>query len=168
MGRIARKSPGAEGQIDVPTVRLGTGHKIQVDAQDLHLLWEHRWLINSGPYITARVRFDRLYLHRLIMQPGSGLEVDHIDGDPTNCRRSNMRVCTHADNMRNRRGRSGKQTPYKGVFPSGGKYRARICHNYRVLHVGLFTTALEAARAYDAAATKLQGEFARLNFAKEA
>lgn len=40
------------------------------------------------------------YLHRALMKPPKGLSVDHVDGDPTNNRRSNLRICTHAENMR--------------------------------------------------------------------
>jgi hypothetical protein len=112
-------------------------------------------------------------MHRLIMarQLGRSLLlgecVDHIDGDRLNNRRQNLRLCSNAENQRNRGRNSNNTTGYKGVYRNPGSKRrpwlAKIGVNGRLQYLGSFTTAGEAARAYDQAARRLHGEFARGN-----
>jgi hypothetical protein len=101
-----------------------------------------------------------------IMRPPKGMVVDHIDGNGLNNRRSNLRICTPQENGRNRRRNRNKATEFKDVAydPRSGKYFARICVNRKPIHIGTFTSAVEAAKAYDRMALKLHGEFANLNF----
>ena len=89
--------------------------------------------------------------------------VDHIDGDITNNRRHNLRRATPRDNARNRRAHSRSKTGMKGVYIDRKKYRAMITVDYNQAHLGMFENMIDAARAYDAAAVKYFGEFARLN-----
>src|SRR5688500_491678 len=90
-------------------------------------------------------------MHRLILNEPDG-EVDHINGDGLDNRRSNLRVCTHSENLRNRRpyGRS----KFLGVVfdDSGGSWRQPWRANIGQRRLGRFTTEEAAARAYDAAA----------------
>ena len=46
-----------------------------------------------------------------------------------------------------------------------GKWQAMIKTSGRILHLGVFDSKMEAAKAYDAAALRLYGEFARTNAA---
>lgn len=91
--------------------------------------------------------------------------VDHINGDGLDNRRSNLRQATHAQNCANRGPTRANALGLKGVglLPSG-RWRAQIRSSGHQRHVGVYATADEAARAYDAAATEAFGEFARLNF----
>ena len=83
-------------------------------------------------------------------------------------RRANLRLCTLAENMRNRRGNLGRDLP-KGVTwqPHCNKYKASIGCDGAPKHIGYYDDPIEAARAYDRKAIELFGEFARLNFPQE-
>jgi hypothetical protein len=89
--------------------------------------------------------------------------VDHANGDSLDNRSQNLRIATKAQNAMNSKaiGSCG----FKGVSKTAsGKYSAKITANWRSEYMGLFESAEDAARAYDAAARRLHGQFARLNF----
>jgi hypothetical protein len=103
-------------------------------------------------------------LHRRIRNFPESL-TDHINGNGLDCRKSNMRDCTSVQNARNSRGHSDSISKYKGVSFWSGKWRAQIFHSGTKHHIGHgFKNAKTAARAYDEAAKKYFGEFARTNF----
>lgn len=95
--------------------------------------------------------------------------VDHVNGNGLDNRRANLRPATSGGNAANRPVRRDSRSGFKGVFPNpiGRPWRAQICVNGHKRHLGLYDTAEDAARAYDAAASEAWGEFARLNFPKE-
>lgn len=126
-------------------------------------------------YSTLR---ERIYLHRLIVKPKQQEQVDHIDRDRLNNRRSNLRICSIRQNMANVGIRSGKR--FKGVFldkrngdlkkrhSSWISYIDAKCRGQRKRkYLGHFKTAEEAAKAYDKAAKEIWGEFAFLNFPED-
>src|SRR4051794_32206794 len=104
-------------------ITLTQGQQTTVDEQDLELVRKYKWYalkVASGSYYaTTQIQTEdghkRLYLHRLLMNPPAGLVVDHIDGNPLNNSRSNLRVCTQAQNL------SAYRKPYKNKAYS--KYR---------------------------------------------
>ena len=110
---------------------------------------------------------ESMLLHKFII--GADSTVDHIDGNGLNCRRNNLRTCTHAENMRNTKPhRDNKYSGFKGVsYDRHGlrqkRYIARIGVERRSIYLGIYETAEEAARAYNTAAVKYFGEFAHLN-----
>lgn len=103
-------------------------------------------------------------LSRMLMGPKGAEVVDHINGDPLDNRRANLRLCSHAENMKNRKPNRNATNQFKGVESVSGKWRAVIKADGKRYHTGRFATQMEAARAYDDLARTLHGEFARLNF----
>lgn len=103
-------------------------------------------------------RSQKVVLHRFL----TGVElVDHVNGDGLDNRRANLRRATDQQNSWNRGMRSDNTSGYKGAKRhTGGRWQATISGRY----LGLFPTAEDAARAYDAAALDQFGEYARLNF----
>jgi hypothetical protein len=105
-------------------------------------------------------------LHRFILEAPVGFDVDHKNNEPLDCRKENLRLATRQQNNQNRLPREDK---YKGVHfqPTGPRRRrftATIGTEGKTTYLGCFHTATEAARAYDAKAKELFGEFAKLNF----
>jgi hypothetical protein len=106
-------------------------------------------------------------MHRQIANPPDGKEVDHINGVTLDNRRENLRVCSHSQNMHNRRLRQkNNKSGYKGVhwLARTKRWVAEIRVNGKSRHLGYFTEKTDAARAYDTAAAECFGEFAHLNF----
>jgi hypothetical protein len=152
-------------------IPLTKGHFAIVDNEDYNELMQWKWSY-SGGYPVRKVQTStgsKTYcMHRQIMQPPDGYVVDHIDGNRLNNQRCNLRLCTMAQNAINRRPNLSKHSsPYKGVYYHkrriANPWMARIKHNDIDLHLGVFPTAEDAARAYNAASIELHGEFAWLN-----
>ncbi|ASJ79287.1 HNH endonuclease [Curvibacter phage P26059B] len=95
------------------------------------------------------------------MDAPQGVFVDHINGNPSDNRRENLRFCTHAQNMQNSKVRSHSSTGVKGVQKHKNRYRALIRRDGKQVRLGSFTTIEEAKACYDAAALETFGEFAR-------
>lgn len=90
----------------------------------------------------------------------SGREIDHVNGDGLNNKRSNLRLASRSENLSNR-GKTIKNTSgYKGVMASSGKWMAQIKVHRCVIRLGVFESPEDAARVYDEAARKYHGEFA--------
>ena len=105
-------------------------------------------------------------MHRLIMGAPENKEVDHINGDRFDNRRENLRLCNSSQNKCNRGPRKDNQSGFKGVswHPQRKKWTARIKSPYgKYLHLGLYSSKLEAAEAYNKAAIEKHGTFAWLN-----
>ena len=92
--------------------------------------------------------------------------VDHKDGEPSNNRWKNLRQADEYTNQQNRRGSRFTTNPYKGIYWSkrARKWAASIRKDGKERYLGLHLSALHAAKAYDAAAMELFGEFAKINF----
>jgi hypothetical protein len=141
-----------------------------VDEADVATVAAHRWRARPGGnnlnYAVTLVNGATLYMHRVIMG-GGAKEIDHINGDGLDNRRENLRGCSRSENARNTRGHFGsaKTSAFKGVnwVKKSKKWVACICHDSQQVRLGYFTSEEEAARAYDAAALELHGEFARTN-----
>lgn len=160
-------------------IKTNKGEIILVDNTDFAWLKNWRWHLNEKGYATRfalvwkkkidgkeRRKRKVIKMHRLIMGVKIGLFVDHIDGNPRNNQRANLRICTTSQNLMNMKKQFNKSSKYKGVFlPKGKKkWRAFIKFNYKSFAIGSFETEKEAAKAYDQRAKELFGSFAHLNF----
>lgn len=179
---MARRQPEVIYQPDgTAIIPLTRGLVTTIDQQDADLgavLWR-AMPKGNGKYIRAARKVyngggkKTEYLHRVILarklrrplRPAE--QVDHIDGNPLNNRRANLRPATRAQNTRNRRARSA--SGFKGVYrdKQRRKWRAAIRHNDRLRHLGMYTSRIEAARAYDDAARDLFGPYAALNLPRD-
>lgn len=159
-----------------------SGYKVLIDEEDWERLKGYKWYADrqavekKGKYyfrtdIHENGKKTHIFLHRTIMccSKGDGTNIDHINGNTLDCRRSNLRLATVSQNGCNKPMMHYNVAGYKGVGWANreSKWRARIVINKKETHIGYFTDVVEAAKAYDRKAIELHGEFAYTNFPRE-
>jgi len=140
---------------------------VLIDSCDYELFRSHNnWTLtddNRGHLYVRTSDRSALFLHKLILGVSSD-QVDHIDGNTLDNRRKNLRVATASQNSRNKISVCGT-SQYKGVswVESRQRWIACICVNHANKTLGYFKNEQAAALAYNNAASRYFGEFARLN-----
>jgi hypothetical protein len=141
-----------------------------VDDEDYEWLSPlYTWTITNMGYAqlhkTGKFGQLGLLMHRLIMFAESNQQIDHIDGNPLNNQKANLRFCDAQGNNRNRKKTAGHHSQYKGVTRFRKSYwRASIGLNSKHLYLGDFKDEHTAALMYDFWAVYLFGTFAKTNF----
>lgn len=152
-------------------IPLPHGRAAIVDDDDYEAVagWHWSWSPSKGYACRSVLKKNggstTLYLHRILVAAPPGAMVDHINRDRLDCRRSNLRFVTWAQNSMNSSLRRDNHAGFKGVIfrRDSGKWRARIYLGGRHRHLGTYATAAEAAAAYDGAARRYFGEYAAPN-----
>jgi hypothetical protein len=154
-------------------IRLTQGQVALVDDENYDWLNSFKWYaikdknnFYAGRAIVVNGTRTTQRMHQLIMGDNQlKLEIDHIDGNGCNNHQINLRFCTNQENMMNRRPNKNCSSIYKGVgwYERYGKWTARIRINGRLFNLGYFKIEEDAAKAYDVAAIKYFGEFAKIN-----
>jgi hypothetical protein len=143
------------------------GGKISlIDPEDLPIFEAGLWRLWSHGYVAQRRRDESgkrvvTLFHRVIIGAKPGEMVDHVNGNPLDNRRCNLRICTHAENMRNRKMAKHNRSGIKGAYRHGQKWVSEIVANGVRYRLGTFDTPQAAGAAYAEAASRLHGEFAR-------
>jgi hypothetical protein len=152
-------------------------NSILVDDEDYDRLIKFKWSINTGltcisrteyfPGIPFKIkaRIKKFVLANEVMKDYES-KYDHIDRNPLNNQKANLRKCTFSQNGMNRSKAKNTSSAFKGVSWNNAhkKWVARIMISYKRIHLGEFDEEEKAAQAYDQAATLHFGEFAVLNF----
>lgn len=166
-------------EVIMKLIKLNRGFNTQVDDDDYDFLNQWKWTVakRKSIYYAVRTEFNSgkgILMHREILGVDKNHRVDHIDMDGLNNQRSNLRICTSSQNAMNGYGKNGS-SKYRGVSirkrvpckkdPLGlrKRYIARIMVNRKEIFLGKFNSEKEAALAWNDAAIKYFGEFARLN-----
>lgn len=148
----------------VANPNVSPGNYWLMDHDDIPLLDNKLWCVDN---VLGYVSRGHARLHRVIMHTTKGEEVDHINGIRNDNRKSNLRLCTSSENKCNRPLTNANTSGYRGVrFDARDgrhKWRAEIKKNKKIIWLGYFDTAEQAAIAYNEAAIIYHGEFARLN-----
>lgn len=169
-------------------IKRGNGKfTVLIDREDYDFLKREKW------YMTVNPRWKRIYvkrftgkyrstgtpiyedrmLSRFLMSCPEEMVVDHINGNPLDNRRENLRICTFIQNCKNKVRSSrnnGGTSKYRGVYRTRNKkspWNVDIRVNRKLVYREVFKTEILAARAYDLKAKEIHGEYAFLNFPEE-
>lgn len=158
-------------------IKLTKGQIAFVDDEYFEYLNQWKWFAVKSRdtyYANRRIKdsdgnIKAAIMHRIIMCAKNDTQVDHRDSNGLNNQKSNLRLCSNGQNQMNRGG--WRKSKYKGVTIKNSYYkdrhyiyiRARINVGNKQFHLGNFKTEPEAAEAYNEAALKYHGDFARLN-----
>ena len=177
-GKCGKCTPNFNFEI-VDNYAIGTlpsGHKFIIDAEDIERVSKHFWYKKAGQdYIVCNVAGHPKYrLHRFVMglapiqESETDYVVDHINRNPMDCRKSNLRIATQHQNCFNKRIRSNNTTGYVGVTQENKTYVAQVCFNGRSYVVGKSESPSECAAMYNYASQLLFDSFiGHRNSAKE-
>jgi HNH endonuclease len=157
-------------------IALSQGKYALVDDEDYQELNKYKWhtyLSTNKKYYASRnsprIKGVKhlIKMHRMIMgcEKADGKNVDHINGDTLDNRRSNLRLCTVQENNLNKGRQINNKSGYKGVYKHSqyDVYVAQIKVGKKRIHIGVYKTAIDGAKAYDEMARIHHGEFAWQN-----
>lgn len=143
----------------------GQQYEAIIDTSDLAKVQSmpNTWFVNDNGYVRANFPATRknkrsLRLHRLIMDAPKGLDVDHINGNKLDNRKSNLRIVTRGQNNQNQNPiRNKTKSGIRGVawFERDSKWRAYVSYKGKQLHLGYFDSKEEAAKVASSARKKL-------------
>ena len=134
------------------------GLKFLIDEDDYEkFVKDKSFHLSHCGYVCGR----KCKLHRLIMDAPNGMVVDHINGDPLDNRKCNLRICTQQQNSMNKVKSKSNTTGFKGVhfYKPTGKFVSRIKVDGKNLYLGCFEKAEDAYKAYCDACVKYHQEF---------
>ncbi len=161
----------------VREIPVNQGYVVLVDDDDFDWLNQWKWNVQAPDsrrrnlyarrhfYPGSGGRRKLVLMHRLLLRAPVGLQIDHVDRNPLNNQRSNLRLATNRLNSANGCMKRANTSGFRGVSqrPSG-RWRAAISVDCRTEWIGLFDEPEQAAQAYDDAARAAHGPFAVLNF----
>jgi len=156
-------------------IPLTQGFEATIDDEDYDRVNKFKWCVYYDPkhrrtayairgsWINGKSR--QIRLHRFILDvTDPNIKIDHKNHNGLDCRRQNLRIATHQQNLRNRqKTTSTTSSKFKGVTSVRNVWRTQIWFGGRN-HIGYFRTEIEAAKAYDKVAKQYFGEFAKTNF----
>jgi hypothetical protein len=163
-------------------INLTQGYVAIVDDEDFEYLNQWKWCVQKNrqnryaarfltEYVGEIKKIVQLRMHQVLLKKYYQKlpeNIDFIDNDGLNIRKGNIRICSKSDAKRNGKKtikKEGVKSKFKGVslHKKTGKYHASICFNKKIYSLKYHESEILAAQAYNVAAKKYHGEFAKLN-----
>jgi hypothetical protein len=159
--RIVRlqSDPNGDG---ISVIFLPNNKIALVDEENYSEIAQFRWCLNTNGYPIRTENGQTTLMSRQIMNPPEDMYVDHIDGEPLNNKRDNLRICTNSQNQQHRVKLTSTSTSgYHGVsfYKSTCKWVSRIMTNGKRICLGYFDTIEEAIEARKEAEIKYHGNY---------
>jgi len=148
---------------------LTNGKICLVDDKDFDELSQFNWYETQCGYAKRHKRIEgkltSIFMHRVVINAVKGQIVDHINRNPLDNRKENLRISDKSTNAMNRGKQKNSTSGYKCVYHDkrNNTFDAYITAKGKRKFLGSYKTAIEAAKAYNEFAIKLHGEFANLN-----
>lgn len=161
-----------QGADELKEIKITQGKTVMLSDDDFNELSKYKWAYSASTgYAVRKGRKSKqeprtVHMHRVILGAKSTEQVDHINGNKLDNRRSNLRIASIQKNSFNRKKPKVQCTSkYKGVLKrkNATKWEARIKINNKAIYLGTFIHEIDAAKAYNKAALKYFGDFARCN-----
>lgn len=151
---------------------VSTGEIFIFDTEDFNIIKDIPWYRcnKSGDSITYIGNKQGICIHRFILNSPKGYEIDHINHNPLDNRKSNLRICTHQQNQFNQGLQKNNTSGVSGVsyYSPRNKYRARIKYCQTDIHLGYYKTFMEAVQARNEGIKILFEEYGIYNDVPEA
>ncbi len=162
-------------------IKLTKGYSTKVDDEDFEKFNKYKWQViidnkdnnyiraKRGIYISNKKR-KTIYLSREILNTSKEFYVDHINRDPLDNRKCNLRICTNAENGANRKINKNNTSGFRGISWNKKMNKWRVLIKFtvdkKIKHEfgGYFEDKIKAAKIFDKLAIKHEGNFAKLNF----
>lgn len=146
-------------------IPIGKDLFVVIDDEDFALVSKFNWHKHSSSDSTTYYASANVKMHRLIMDAKPGDIIDHINGDPLDNRKQNLRKCTNSQNQQNTHSRGGTSR-HKGVSfnKKSGMWLGVFNYEGKRYYCGLFQSEDDCACAVDQKRKEVCGEFAILNF----
>ena len=146
-------------------IRITThlGFSFIIDSEDFAKVKDFKFYNSGKGYVVAQKNSKNALIHRIIMNCPPKMQIDHINGDRLDNRKSNLRICNNCQNNANKYTPRTNTSGYKGVWYRGKSWSAQIQVKGQTIRLGTFKNIEGAAQAYNDAALKYFGEFALLN-----
>ena len=151
-------------QINVST-QANPNKFVTVDADLADEINKYKWCLSSVGYAFRTSKKKTISLHRFILKAKKEELVDHIDGNPLNNTKANLRIATTQQNAFNMKKAKHNTSGYKGVSWHKVKKLWQACaySNKTSQFLGFYLTKEEAGLAYNLHIQAIRGEFAKLN-----
>ena len=144
-------------------IALTKGKVALIDNKDILNISKYSWNFTNG-YAYTKINNKSISMSRFLLNPPKNLWVDHINGNKLDNRRNNLRIVNPSQNSFNRLKNSSNRSGYKGVYLATNKkqWQAEIRANGKRQYLGKYSTKEEAAMAYNEAARRMHGKYAKL------
>lgn len=142
--------------------------KALIDLDDVDKIKEYKWhlSLSRDKYQYVISSKGNTKLHRLIMNAPEGSVVDHINHNPLDNRKNNLRICTNQQNVCNCELAKNNKSGYKGIYwnTERKKWQAQVTVNNKTISLGRFDNIEDAIEARKKAAEEHYGEYCYENY----